>query len=302
MSIKTNFEKHILNLQDKICLEIENLDGKSRFKEDIWKRSEGGGGKTRIIKNGDVFEKGGVNTSIVFGVMPELMKKRLNTKYDNFYACGISIVLHPTNPNIPTIHANWRYFEMYDHKNNIKTSWFGGGTDLTPYYIDAKDIKHFHKTQKEVCDKFNLNFYPKFKKACDKYFYNSHRGEARGVGGIFFDYLKEDEENSTHDLLNFTIHSGNSFLNSYTPIVIKNKSKTYSIKEKKWQELRRGRYVEFNLLHDRGTHFGLQTNGRIESIFMSLPPLARWDYNHQTQHGSKEEKLIKILKTPIEWV
>jgi coproporphyrinogen III oxidase len=302
MSIKSTFENHIFKLQDKICQELENIDAKAKFKEDKWEREEGGGGKTRIIRNGNLIEKGGVNTSVVYGELPDLFKKKFKTEEATFYACGISLVIHPFSPKIPTVHANWRYFEMYDKNNKLQSSWFGGGSDLTPYYLDNDDARHFHQTNKDACDLHHQEYYPVFKKACDEYFYNSHRQESRGIGGIFFDYLKEDEQFSMNDRLNFAISSSNSFLDAYLPIVKKHEKESYSEEQKVWQEIRRGRYVEFNLLHDRGTHFGIKTNGRTESILMSLPSTVRWEYNHHPEADSEEEKLIKVLKHPKDWV
>lgn len=302
MSIKSTFENHIFKLQDKICQELENIDSKAKFKEDKWEREEGGGGKTRIIRNGNLIEKGGVNTSVVHGELPDLFKKKFNTEEATFYACGISLVIHPFSPKIPTVHANWRYFEMYDKNNNLQSSWFGGGSDLTPYYLDDEDARHFHQINKDACDLHHPEYYPSFKEACDKYFYNSHRQESRGIGGIFFDYLKQDEHFTIEDRLNFAISSSNSFLNAYLPIVKKHEKESFSEEQKVWQEIRRGRYVEFNLLHDRGTHFGIKTNGRTESILMSLPSTVRWEYDHQPEVGSAEEKLIEVLKHPKDWV
>ncbi|MEJ6794711.1 MAG: oxygen-dependent coproporphyrinogen oxidase [Flavobacteriales bacterium] len=300
--MKSTFENHIFKLQDKICQELENIDAKAKFKEDKWEREEGGGGKTRIIRNGNLIEKGGVNTSVVYGELPDLFKKKFKTEEATFYACGISLVIHPFSPKIPTVHANWRYFEMYDKNNKLQSSWFGGGSDLTPYYLDDDDARHFHQTNKDACDLHHQEYYPTFKKACDEYFYNSHRQESRGIGGIFFDYLKEDKQFSMNDRLNFAISSSNSFLDAYLPIVKKHEKENYSEEQKVWQEIRRGRYVEFNLLHDRGTHFGIKTNGRTESILMSLPSTVRWEYNHHPEAGSEEEKLIKVLKHPKDWV
>lgn len=191
---------------------------------------------------------------------------------------------------------------MYDKNNKLQSSWFGGGSDLTPYYLDDDDARHFHQTNKDACDLHHQEYYPTFKKACDEYFYNSHRQESRGIGGIFFDYLKEDKQFSMNDRLNFAISSSNSFLDAYLPIVKKHEKENYSEEQKVWQEIRRGRYVEFNLLHDRGTHFGIKTNGRTESILMSLPSTVRWEYNHHPEAGSEEEKLIKVLKHPKDWV
>lgn len=302
MNIKDTFEKHIFDLQNQICHALEQSDTKGKFIEDEWHREGGGGGKTRVLNNGKVFEKGGVNVSVVHGELPQLFKEKFNVDNASFYACGLSLVIHPTSPKIPTVHANWRYFEMYDEDGSLRTSWFGGGTDLTPYYLDNDDATHFHRVNKSVCDKHNPDYYSTFKKECDNYFYNSHRGEARGIGGIFFDYQKEDKNTSMEDILNFSIDSGNAFIEAYVPIVEKHKNKSYTDAQKKWQEIRRGRYVEFNLLHDRGTHFGIKTKGRTESILMSLPSTVRWEYNHHPEKGSAEEELIDVLKNPKDWV
>lgn len=300
--MKDKFFSYIENLQDKITSTLEKADGKAKFKEDNWKRAEGGGGRTRVIENGTIFEKGGVNISKVFGELPEALRKQFGVEEGNFFACGLSLVLHPVNPFVPTVHANWRYFEMYDTDGNIVTQWFGGGQDLTPYYLFDEDAIHFHQICKTACDKHHPAFYPKFKKTCDDYFWNTHRNEARGIGGLFFDYQKETNEYSIEDRFNFVTEIGNSFLESYLPIVNNRKNIPYNRQNKDWQEVRRGRYVEFNLVHDRGTLFGLKTNGRIESILMSLPPIVQWHYNHQPKENSEEERLLKILANPIEWV
>ena len=300
--MKEQFFTYIQELQDTITSTIEKVDGKAKFQEDNWKRAEGGGGKTRVIENGSIFEKGGVNISKVFGELPEALRKQFGVESGDFFACGLSLVLHPKNPFVPTVHANWRYFEMYDGDGNIVTQWFGGGQDLTPYYLFEEDAIHFHQTCKDACDKHNSEFYPKFKETCDKYFWNTHRNEARGLGGLFFDYLKETEEFSMQDRYNFVTEVGNSFLNSYVPIVEKRKNFEYNQEHKDWQEVRRGRYVEFNLVHDRGTLFGLKTNGRIESILMSLPPTVQWIYNHHPKENSKEAKLLEVLANPKEWI
>jgi len=297
MNIKEQFENHIYDLQNTICKGLEACDGKGVFVEDLWKREAGGGGKTRILNNGHIFEKGGVNVSVVHGELPHMFKDKFKTQDATFYACGLSLVIHPFNPKIPTVHANWRYFEMYNQSGQLINSWFGGGTDLTPYYLDVKDAKHFHQINQSVCDKHHPDYYQQFKKECDTYFYNSHRQEARGIGGIFFDYLE-----GTPEVLNFCMDSGKAFLEAYLPIVLKNKNLTFNKDEKKWQEIRRGRYVEFNLLHDRGTHFGIKTKGRTESILMSLPSTVRWEYNHQPLEGSPEHQLLEVLKKPQEWV
>ncbi|WP_442266787.1 oxygen-dependent coproporphyrinogen oxidase [Tenacibaculum sp. ZS6-P6] len=300
--MKDQFYAYIQELQDTITLKLETIDGKAKFQEDLWKRTEGGGGRTRVIENGNVFEKGGVNISAVHGELPEVLRKQFKVETGNFFACGLSLVLHPINPFVPTVHANWRYFEMYNEKGEIVTQWFGGGQDLTPYYLFEVDAKHFHKVCKEACDKHHIDFYPKFKETCDNYFWNAHRNEARGVGGLFFDYLKETEEFSMQNRYDFVTEIGNSFLNSYVPIVENRKDTEYTQEHKDWQEVRRGRYVEFNLVHDRGTLFGLKTNGRIESILMSLPPKVQWKYNHVPEEGTKEADLLKVLAKPVNWV
>ena len=300
--MKDQFYKHIENLQDSITSKIEEVDGLAKFKEDIWQRQEGGGGRTRVIENGAIFEKGGVNISAVHGELPEVLRKQFNADEGTFFACGLSLVLHPINPMIPTVHANWRYFEMYDTTGEMVTQWFGGGQDLTPYYLFEEDAIHFHTVCKNVCDSYSPDFYSTFKKNCDDYFWNAHREEARGVGGLFFDYLKATNSFTILDRYNFVTAVGASFLESYLPIVKKRKDIPFTISQKDWQEIRRGRYVEFNLVHDRGTLFGLKTNGRIESILMSLPPVVQWKYNHHPEKESEEERLIAVLTNPKEWV
>ncbi|SFR59447.1 oxygen-dependent coproporphyrinogen oxidase [Maribacter stanieri] len=300
--MKDRFYAYIEQLQDTITAKLEEVDGKATFKEDIWVRPEGGGGRTRVIENGAVFEKGGVNISGVHGELPDSMKAYFKVEDANFFACGLSLVLHPKNPMVPTVHANWRYFELYGKNGEIVDQWFGGGQDLTPYYLFDEDAKHFHEICKSACDKHNPTFYSTYKKRCDEYFWNTHRNEARGIGGLFFDYCKATETTSIPDWYNFVTEVGNSFLNSYVPIVIKRKDLEYSKEQRDWQEIRRGRYVEFNLVHDKGTLFGLKTNGRIESILMSLPPHVQWVYDHQPEEGSEEERLLNILSAPKEWV
>ena len=300
--MKEKFYTYIQNLQDRITGNLEAIDGAAVFKEDLWKRAEGGGGRTRVIENGAVFEKGGVNISKVYGPLAPAMQQHFGVGDVDFFACGLSLVLHPKNPMVPTVHANWRYFEMYDKSGNIVDSWFGGGQDLTPYYLFEEDATHFHKVCKAVCDSHDPHFYPDFKRKCDEYFYNSHRGEARGIGGLFFDYLKPSEERSAEEWYDFVTDVGDSFLEAYLPIVEKRKDSAYNEQHRNWQEIRRGRYVEFNLVHDKGTLFGLKTNGRIESILMSLPPQVQWVYDHHPEPGSEEEKLVRVLENPREWV
>jgi len=300
--MKNEFYHYIVKLQDRITSALEEVDGKAKFQEDVWERPEGGGGRTRVIENGNVFEKGGVNISAVHGPLPKAMQNYFKVGDVDFFACGLSLVLHPKNPFVPTVHANWRYFEMYDKEGNVVDSWFGGGQDLTPYYLFEEDVVHFHQTCKTACDKHNPEFYPRFKKQCDEYFWNDHRNEARGVGGLFFDYCKSSEEFNTTQWYGFVTGVGNSFLEAYVPIVERRKGMPYTDANRTWQEIRRGRYVEFNLVHDKGTLFGLKTNGRIESILMSLPPHVQWVYDHHPEQGSEEERLINILQHPVQWL
>tara|TARA_R100001369_G_scaffold29172_4_gene52579 strand:- start:64428 stop:65330 length:903 start_codon:yes stop_codon:yes gene_type:complete len=300
--MKNKFFQYIQQLQDTITSRLEEIDGSGKFKEDLWERPEGGGGRTRVIENGAVFEKGGVNISQVYGPLPPAMQQYFKVGEVDFFACGLSLVLHPKNPMVPTVHANWRYFEMYDKSGTVIDSWFGGGQDLTPYYLFDEDATHFHEVCKKACDAHNTSFYSEYKQKCDEYFWNTHREEARGIGGLFFDYCKASEEMSLEDWFNFVSKVGNSFLESYAPIVEKRKKLTYSKEQRDWQEIRRGRYVEFNLVHDKGTLFGLKTNGRIESILMSLPPHVQWVYDHHPEPGSEEERLLEVLARPKNWV
>lgn len=286
---QTYFEK----LQNTICAELERVDGKGRFREDAWQHPEEGGGRTCVLQNGGIFEKAGVNTSAVAGTLTEILAHRLNVGPQRFFATGISLVLHPESPMIPTVHANFRYFELEDGQ-----SWFGGGADLTPCYLFEDDARHFHAVWKRACDRHDASCYPKFKKWCDDYFFIKHRGETRGIGGIFFDYLRGDFDT----LFAFVQDCGNSFLESYLPIVKRRMDEPWGEREKLWQLLRRGRYAEFNLVYDRGTLFGLETQGRIESILMSLPPLARWEYDFRPSQGSPEERLVAILQHPRDWI
>lgn len=302
LSKKDQFYSYIQNLQDEITSAFEKIDGKAKFKEDLWEREGGGGGRTRVIENGNVFEKGGVNISAVHGELPESMQNYFNVEDCDFYACGLSLVLHPKSPMVPTVHANWRYFEMYNKQGQLIDQWFGGGQDLTPYYLFEEDAKHFHEVCKKACDQHDPKFYPLYKERCDTYFWNSHRDEARGIGGLFFDYLKPISGKSIDDWYAFVTGVGNSFLEAYLPIVEKRKDIEYTPAQREWQEVRRGRYVEFNLVHDKGTLFGLKTNGRIESILMSLPPHVQWQYDYQVKEESDEAKLVKALKNPKEWI
>lgn len=295
----------IYTLQDTICRRLEELDGRAYFTSDEWQRAEGkgGGGITRVMQNGNVFEKGGVNTSVVYGHVTDTMRKHMTLKGEKWFACGISLVLHPVNPFVPTVHCNYRMFELYDENDEVSDQWFGGGTDLTPYYLFEDDARHFHRTFKDVCDKFDPSFYPRFKKECDHYFVNRHRNnERRGIGGIFYEQERPHEKYDGVFWLAFAKDCGNAFIPSYLPIVEKRKDMSYSEQNKYWQEIRRGRYVEFNLLHDRGTLFGLKTNGRTESILMSLPPTVRFQYDYTPQKGSEEDKLQEVCLHPQEWV
>ena len=294
------------NLQDAICKALEEVDGKAVFKTDEWQRNpdgKGGGGITKVIAKGNVFEKGGVNTSVVYGKVTDAMRKQLKLDGDKWFACGLSLVIHPVNPYVPTVHANWRYFELYDVEGNVCDRWFGGGTDLTPYYLFEEDAVHFHQTLKNALDPFGTSLYPQYKKWCDEYFTNTHRNnEMRGIGGIFYDHVRPENTDDAERLMLFQQANGNAFLPAYLPIAKKRKDTPYSDKQVAWQEIRRGRYVEFNLVHDRGTLFGLKTNGRTESILMSLPPRARWEYDYTPEPGSEEDELWQACLKPREWV
>ena len=302
MTTRDQFVNYIHTLQDAICSGLEAEDGLATFVEDKWDRPEGGGGKTRVISNGNVFEKGGVNTSVVHGALPLAMQQNFRVPESDFFACGLSLVIHPRNPYVPTVHANWRYFELYDKAGKMLDSWFGGGTDLTPYYIFEDDAIHFHSTLKKAVTSFGDNLYEQYKKHCDEYFVNKHRdNEMRGIGGIFYDYLRPKDAADAERMLTFQQACGNCFLDAYVPIVALRKNIPYGEREIEWQEIRRGRYVEFNLVHDRGTLFGLKTNGRTESILMSLPPRARWEYNYTPKAGSVEEQMEQYYR-PKNWL
>ncbi len=304
MNMKREFEGFIDSLQGDICSTFEDLDGEASFQEDHWQRDGGGGGTTRMIENGELFEKGGVNTSRVHGDLPDPIRKQFEVDDDQFYAAGLSLVMHPESPMVPTVHANFRYFELYEDEVGGARSdaWFGGGIDLTPYYLWEEDAVDFHSTLKQACDPHGKDLYPRFKRACDNYFYLDHRNEARGIGGLFFDYLRESEERSLEDWHQFTTDVGDMFLESYVPIVRRRRNESYSDRHRYFQELQRGRYVEFNLVYDRGTLFGLKTEGRTESILMSMPPRVRWDYDVDPEEGSREEELKEVLKNPRDWV
>jgi coproporphyrinogen III oxidase len=301
-AFRSRWIRFIHGLQDDICAALERLDGKAGFITDEWAREQGGGGITRVIAGGRAFEKGGVNTSVVWGKVTDAMRKQLRIEGDNWFACGLSLVIHPLNPYAPTTHANWRYFELYDDTGTITDRWFGGGSDLTPYYLFEEDARHFHKSFKNAMDPFGTEYYPRFKRWCDEYFMNTHRdNEMRGIGGVFFDHLRPAGDETADRLFAFQQANGNAFLGAYLPIVEKRMGMSYGEREVEWQEIRRGRYVEFNLIHDRGTLFGLKTNGRTESILMSLPPRARWAYDYRPEAGSPEEQLLDACRHPREW-
>lgn len=294
---KEQIAEDFKTLQDSICDALENTDGKGKFKEDLWSRDSGGGGRTRVITNGNIIEKGGVNFSAVYGKTPEKILEALKLEQSNFFATGVSIVLHPYSPMVPIIHMNVRYFEM---DNGIY--WFGGGIDLTPHYVDDEDAKWFHQQLKNTCNKHDSAYYERFKTWADDYFYIKHRKETRGIGGIFFDHLNEKENKTKEELKKFVFNVGYTFAPIYTHFMQKNKNLPFGEKEKKWQYLRRGRYVEFNLVLDKGTKFGLDTDGRTESILMSLPPQANWVYDFKTELNSPEENTLKKLVKGIDWV
>lgn len=302
-SVKNNWIHFIEKLQDDICAALEASDVVGKFKQDNWQREGGGGGKTRVLENGKVFEKAGVNTSIVFGEVSDAMRTQLKIDGAQWFACGLSLVIHPKNPMVPTVHANYRMFELYNEDGSLADRWFGGGTDLTPYYLFEEDAKHFHGVYKNVCDKNDESFFPLFKKHCDDYFVNSHReNERRGIGGIFYDYQKPSAEKDVNFWMGFAKECGYGFIDAYIPIVEKRKELPYTEAQVFWQQIRRGRYVEFNLIHDRGTIFGLKTGGRTESILMSLPPTVRFNYDYNPEAGSEEDELLQVCLHPVDWV
>lgn len=288
---------YVQELQRTICSRLEELDGRAAFTMDRWSRPGGGGGVTATIEDGAVFEKGGVNISEVYGALPPRLARTLATDSERFYATGLSLVIHPLNPYVPTVHANIRYFALGRDLEEPEDQWFGGGADLTPYYPEFEDVRHFHRTWKRVCDRHRTADYGAFKKECDAYFYLPHREEARGVGGIFFDYIREAPEETFH----FVREAGDAFLDSYVPIVERHVERPFGAAEKTYQEIRRGRYVEFNLLYDRGTKFGIETRGRTESILMSLPPHVQWRYDWQPEPGTREARAQWYFQ-PHEWL
>jgi len=291
---------YLLDLQDKICAALETEDGGAKFVEDKWDREAGGGGRTRLMTDGAIIEQGGVNYSHVYGdKMPgSATAHRPELAGRNFQAVGVSLVIHPKNPYIPTSHANVRFF-IAEKEGEEAIWWFGGGFDLTPYYGFEEDAKHWHETAKAACDPFGADVYDNYKKWCDDYFYLKHRNEPRGIGGLFFDDLNEG---GFEHCFAFMKSVGDNFINAYLPIIQKRKNTPYGERERDFQLYRRGRYVEFNLVFDRGTLFGLQSGGRTESILMSLPPLVKWRYNWQPDPGTAEEKLYNIFLKPQDWV
>jgi len=293
-------KEYLLKLQDTICDALSEEDGKEKFVEDAWEREQGGGGRTRVLTNGAVFEQAGVNFSHVYGnqLPKSATAARPELEGRDFQAVGVSLVIHPHNPNIPTSHANVRFF-IAEKEDEEPVWWFGGGFDLTPYYPVKKDVVHWHKTAKAVCDPFGDGVYDKYKKWCDEYFYLKHRDETRGVGGLFFDDLNEWGFEKSFEFMKSV---GNSYIPAYRPIVTKRKNDEYGEQERDFQLYRRGRYVEYNLVYDRGTLFGLQTGGRTESILMSLPPLVKWKYNWSPEPGSKEADLYENYLKPHEWL
>ena len=302
--MRFKFEKMLREGQISITKAIEEIDGRATFREDSWNRESGGGGLSRVLSGGNVFEKAGVNLSVVYGKIP---KEALKAATENdqrtsmadgemipFFACGLSSVMHPKNPFCPTMHFNYRYFET-----DGGVWWFGGGTDITPSYLDEEDMKHFHGTYKEVCDHHDPEYFKEFKAWADRYFMIEHRGETRGCGGIFFD---DQNDRDPEQLFAFSKDCLNAVVKAYGPIIEKHKNDDFTQAQKEWQLIRRGRYVEFNVIYDRGTVFGLKTGGRVESILMSLPETARWEYDHHPEPGTPEAEFLEVCKNPRDWV
>ena len=290
---------YLLDLQHRICAALEAEDGNIQFIQDEWERPEGGGGRSRVMADGAVFEKAGINFSDVSGkgLPPSATAARPQLAGAAFRAMGVSLVIHPHNPHVPTTHMNVRFFHATPEEGD-PIWWFGGGFDLTPYYGQREDAVHWHKTAQAACDPFGENLYPKFKDICDHYFYLPHRQEPRGIGGIFFDDYSEGGFDQAFALMQSV---GDHFVPAYQPIVAKRKGTAFTNAERQFQLYRRGRYVEFNLVYDRGTLFGLQSNGRTESILMSLPPLVRWDYNYKPAPGTPEAELYDVFLKPQNW-
>lgn len=293
---KEQIAEEFKQLQDRICKAIEHTDRFALFSEDIWERNGGGGGRSRVIKNGKIIEKGGVNFSAVHGHLPNKIRNKLGLTNNDFFATGVSLIMHPSSPHVPIIHMNVRYFELKDG-----TYWFGGGIDLTPIYVDKAEAQKFHQQLKTACDKHNHEYYTKFKAWADDYFYLPFRDETRGIGGIFFDHLNESNGKSKQNIFEFVKEVGNLFAPLYSEIMKQKADQAYNKQEKDWQLHRRGRYVEFNLVLDKGTKFGLDTNGRTESILVSMPPEVKWTYQYPIKKDSKEEKTLSLLKKGINW-
>ena len=293
--IRERMVAYVHDLQERICCALEELDQRAHFTSDRWERPGGGGGLARVISHGKVFEKGGVNTSVVHGELPDSIAGGMNVSTGEFFATGISLVIHPESPRIPTIHANFRFFELKD-----RDSWFGGGVDLTPYVADEEDVRTFHETLRTACDRVAPESYRHFRDECDRYFYIPHRKESRGVGGLFYDYLRGDAEEMER-WFRLQRSVGDAFIDSYAPIVRRHRDEEWTKREKEFQLLRRGRYVEFNLVYDRGTKFGLETDGRTESILMSLPMEARWEYCADMEQTESERILMDWLRNPGKW-
>ncbi len=296
MLTKEHIAGYFQELQDDICAQLETADGEGHFREDRWERPAGGGGRTRVIL-GRHIEKGGVNFSAVHGPMPERIQRALQLEPAHFFATGVSIVLHPRSPLTPIIHMNVRYFEM-----DNGPWWFGGGIDLTPHYVDVEEARFFHQRLKSVCDDHHSEYYLRFKRWADDYFYLKHRKETRGVGGIFFDRLGPDEDLDQEALFAFVKAVGEVFAPLYTELLQRNRRRNYGERELNWQRLRRGRYVEFNLVWDKGTKFGLDTDGRTESILMSLPPRADWAYDFHPEPNTPEARTLELLRKDIDWL
>jgi coproporphyrinogen III oxidase len=306
-SVRARMASTIELLHDEATRFFAALDGRGAFREDVWQRPGGGGGVSRILAEGETFEKCGVNRSVVEGVMPPQMAQRLGARAggemeSGFFVAGLSIVAHPRSPKVPTVHLNVRYFEIAAPDGTVRDAWFGGGTDLTPTYPYPEDAVHFHRTLKAISDRHHPSFHPRFKAWCDHYFVNLHRGEERrGVGGIFFDHLRPGDSGLDGErLIEFVVDVGRALPAAYGPLVERRRNEPYGERERRFQLARRGRYVEFNLVHDRGTLFGLQTNARIESVLMSLPPLAAWEYAPSYEPGSFEAELLAMLE-PRDW-
>ncbi|MEM9051103.1 MAG: oxygen-dependent coproporphyrinogen oxidase [Bacteroidota bacterium] len=294
---RVEIEKSYREIQSFICEKIQSCDGKGTFIKDEWNRQGGGGGLTRVMSEGNVLEKAGVNFSAVEGEVTPMMAKSLKVDAKWFFATGVSIVMHPRNPHVPIIHMNIRYFETDEG-----TYWFGGGIDLTPHYIVNEQASYFHQELKKVCDKYESSWYENFKKDADDYFFIPHRNETRGVGGIFYDHLSEHNSLPKQQIFDFSCDLGRAFPEIYSHLINLNRDKSFDEQQKEWQKLRRGRYVEFNLVYDRGTRFGLLSNGRTESILMSLPKEANWFYDFNPKEGSPEDFTLKNLKKGIDWI